>query len=159
MSAAIRAMVPSADLDDVMQEALVGLVRALPAFRYECSVKHFACRIAVRTASVHNRTRSRRSRADDLGRPPVAEVAHGPDHDARARRRAGLFADLLASLPEPQSEAFALRVVLGYTLQEVAEATGAPANTVRSRVRLAKEALRERIATEPAFAELLEGTS
>jgi RNA polymerase sigma-70 factor (ECF subfamily) len=36
----------------------------------------------------------------------------------------------------------------------VARASGAPVNTVRSRVRLAKEALRARIAAQPALSEL-----
>ena len=40
-------------------------------------------------------------------------------------------------------------------MQEVADATGAPVNTVRSRLRLAKEALRHRIEKDPAFAELI----
>jgi RNA polymerase sigma-70 factor (ECF subfamily) len=42
-------------------------------------------------------------------------------------------------------------------MQEVADATGAPINTVRSRVRLAKEALRRRIEEDPTLAELLGG--
>ena len=49
-----------------------------------------------------------------------------------------------------------LRVVMGFSLAEVAEATGAPINTVRSRVRLSKEALRRRIEEDPALAETLE---
>jgi RNA polymerase sigma-70 factor (ECF subfamily) len=40
-------------------------------------------------------------------------------------------------------------------MQEVADATGAPVNTVRSRLRLAKEALRRRIEEDPALIEVL----
>jgi RNA polymerase sigma-70 factor (ECF subfamily) len=47
-------------------------------------------------------------------------------------------------------------VVLGWTLEEVALATGAPVNTVRSRVRLAKEALRRRIEANPRLIDDLE---
>nr|MDQ3033789.1 RNA polymerase subunit sigma [Myxococcota bacterium] len=72
MSAAIRTMTRAADVDDATQEAMVGFLRALATFRYESSVKHFACRVAVRTASVVNRTRTRRGRADDLGRDAEA---------------------------------------------------------------------------------------
>jgi RNA polymerase sigma-70 factor (ECF subfamily) len=154
MTAAVRAMVPRAELDDAMQEALVALIRSLPSFRFECSVKHFACRVASRSASVHNRTRTRRARSDDLGRPASEEIARDPDRDAR--RRGELLRELLMALPEAQAEAFALRVVLGYTLEEVASATGAPSNTVRSRLRLAKEALHARISGDPSLKELFE---
>jgi len=50
----------------------------------------------------------------------------------------------------------ALRVMLGWSLEDVAQATGAPLNTVRSRVRLAKEALRRRIEADPSLADRLE---
>jgi RNA polymerase sigma-70 factor (ECF subfamily) len=46
--------------------------------------------------------------------------------------------------------------VLGWSLEEVASATGVPVNTVRSRVRLAKEALRRRIEALPHLAVELE---
>jgi RNA polymerase sigma-70 factor (ECF subfamily) len=61
---------------------------------------------------------------------------------------------LLEDLPEEQADVLALRVVLGLSLEEVAQATGAPLNTVRSRVRLAKEALRRRIESTPELADL-----
>jgi RNA polymerase sigma-70 factor (ECF subfamily) len=64
---------------------------------------------------------------------------------------------LLDELPPVQADTFALRIALGYSMQEVADATGAPINTVRSRVRLAKEALRRRIEEDPTLAELLGG--
>jgi DNA-directed RNA polymerase specialized sigma24 family protein len=64
--------------------------------------------------------------------------------------------DLLADLPGEQAEALALRVVLGWwSLEEVARAYGIPTNTVRSRVRLAKEAPRRRIEATPGLVEML----
>jgi RNA polymerase sigma-70 factor (ECF subfamily) len=46
--------------------------------------------------------------------------------------------------------------MVGWSLAELAEATGAPLNTVRSRLRLGKEALRRRIQGDPVLAEELE---
>ena len=63
---------------------------------------------------------------------------------------------MLADLPSAQAEALVLRSVLGYSFEELAAATGSPVNTVRSRIRLAKEALRRRIETDARFFELLE---
>ncbi len=46
----------------------------------------------------------------------------------------------------------ALRVVLGWSLPEAEAATGIPLNTVRSRVRLAKNALRAAVEADPMLA-------
>jgi DNA-directed RNA polymerase specialized sigma24 family protein len=60
---------------------------------------------------------------------------------------------LLDDLPEEQAEALALRFMLGWSLIEISEASGAPVNTVRSRLRLAKEALRRRVEADAALAD------
>ncbi|HMI92524.1 MAG TPA: sigma factor-like helix-turn-helix DNA-binding protein [Polyangiales bacterium] len=73
-----------------------------------------------------------------------------PDEQHMVQRRQASLHALLDTLPEVQGETLALRVVLGLSLLETAEATGVPVNTVRSRVRLAREALRARIEAEPA---------
>jgi RNA polymerase sigma-70 factor (ECF subfamily) len=44
--------------------------------------------------------------------------------------------------------------VCGHSIEEISTITQTPFNTVRSRLRLAKEALRQRIEAEPAWAEL-----
>jgi RNA polymerase sigma-70 factor (ECF subfamily) len=76
--------------------------------------------------------------------------------DPEAPRRRALLRALVDELPEAQAETLVLRVMLGYSIAEVAETTGVPANTVRSRLRLAKEALKSRIVQDHALAELLE---
>ena len=55
-----------------------------------------------------------------------------------------------------QAEAFAQRVLFGYSMQEIALQTGAPLDTVKSRLRLAKAALRARIKDDPTLLELSE---
>lgn len=148
----------SPDADDVAQESLIALVRALPAFRGECTIVGYASRIAVRTAlasrrrhAAHQDKRHALENDGDTGAsvPSVAQRA------ARAQRLT-LLRGLLDELPASQGETFALRVVLGCSLGEIAEATGAPVNTVRSRLRLAREALRQRIESDPVLAEELE---
>ena len=49
-----------------------------------------------------------------------------------------------------------MRVMLGWSREEIAEYTKAPVNTVRSRMRLAKEALKRRIEADPARLAALE---
>jgi RNA polymerase sigma-70 factor (ECF subfamily) len=143
------------DFDDVVQQSLIALLRALPGFRGECHPGGFASTIAFRVA-LKNRKRQHvdRARREQIARFETAD--HNPLdlHDPSRRRH--LLRDLLLRLPEEQAEALALRVILGWSLQEVAEATGARVNTVRSRVRLAKEALRRRIEARPDLRDALE---
>jgi RNA polymerase sigma factor (sigma-70 family) len=142
------------DVDDAAQLALIGFIQSLPSFRGECAPSHFAARIAVRTAgAVRRRAFARRSCQDDS---VDLESMEAPPHEIAASRRRALVRGLLDQLPEEQAEALALRIVLGWSLKEIAMTTGAPLNTVRSRLRLAKEALRQRIAGDPVLAEALE---
>lgn len=147
-----------ADAQDAAQESLVALAGALGSFRGESGVLHFACRIALHVSvSARRRWRSRRAAAGGLA--AEAGVTREPparsDDDVAAARRREAVRALLDTLPEEQAMTLGLRFVLGCTLREVAEATGVPENTVRSRLRLAKEALRRRIAEDPAAADLL----
>ena len=43
------------DVDDLVQDVLIDFVQALPAFRGECTVLHFAIRIAARKATTVRR--------------------------------------------------------------------------------------------------------
>jgi RNA polymerase sigma-70 factor (ECF subfamily) len=147
------------EVDDLLQESMIALMSALTAFRGDSSIERYATRIAVRTAiSSRKRARERRGFLDEhvqKSEPLAAEVAT-PAEEALAARRRTILRDLLTELPEAQAETLAMRVVLEYSLEEVAEATGAPVNTVRSRLRLARESLRERIEREPALLAFLE---
>ncbi|HXK16216.1 MAG TPA: RNA polymerase sigma factor, partial [Polyangiaceae bacterium] len=145
-----------ADLDDAVQQSMIALVRALPAFRGECHPAGYASRITLRVAlRVRRNLKRDATRREELGQlGPVEDQELDANDDALGSRRRELLRELLEDLPEEQAEALTLRVVMGWSLEEVAQASGAPVNTVRSRVRLAKEALRARIEAKPALAEL-----
>ncbi len=159
--AAVRAVAGrnAPDVEDIAQEAMVAFVQALPAFRRECSVNHYMSRIAVRSAVAARKRRAlRENRADAFEEDDTSEAfAASPGDEVWAGRRREALRALLDELPEVQAETFALRVALGYSMQEVAAATGAPVNTVRSRLRLAREALRRRIEQDPSLSEVLGG--
>ncbi|MDB4942017.1 MAG: polymerase sigma-70 factor, subfamily [Labilithrix sp.] len=147
-----------ADVDDVQQQALIAVVEALPSFRGECGPRHFASRIAVRVAlKAARRARLERARCD--GAPDVEELAStgGDSHlEAARQRRITVLRELLARLPAAQAETLRLRLALGWSLVEVAAATRVPVNTVRSRVRLGKGALRRAIESRPGIVDELE---
>jgi RNA polymerase sigma factor (sigma-70 family) len=156
----VRAMLGGGhpDVQDVVQQSLIGLVRALPAFRGDCPPEGYAQTIAMRTALLaRKRTRIARSRHDDEAETDASPATDdSPEETAVAERRRRLLRDLLLEIPEEQAEALALRIMLGWSLEEVAQAAGAPLNTVRSRLRLAKEALRRRIEAAPDLYAALE---
>lgn len=156
---AARALLGSShpDVDDVIQQSLIGLVQALPAFRGECTPAHFASRIVTRTAlAARRRSALKGERQDDSIEPDAVTVDPAQAEAVEAERRRHLVRELMERLPEEQAETLALRVVLGFSLEEVAKATRVPLNTVRSRVRLAKTALKQRIEADPRLLAALE---
>jgi RNA polymerase sigma factor (sigma-70 family) len=146
------------DLDDALQQSLIGFVHALPAFRGDCDPLGYATIIAVRTA-VNARKRAHvehARRGDPVEADSMPGYRSSPSEEVDAQRRKDLLRDLLADLPSEQAEALAMRVVLGWSLKEIAVYGSVPLNTVRSRLRLAKEALRRRIELAPHLANALE---
>jgi len=146
------------DAEDVLQEAAFGMVEALAGFREECTVRHFACRVALLTALNARRRFLLRERLTPSASPEeVEEVSGGSPSapDQLAARRRAVVLELLNELPQPQAEALAMHCVLGYTVAETAQATGVPPNTVRSRLVSAKALLRGVLAQDAELAEQL----
>ncbi len=146
----------AADADDLAQEALLAFLRALPDFRGDCTVRRYARRVAARSALSSRRRDARKAAHHErwVDREAREQTPAGPT--ALAERRRELLRVLLLELPEAQAETLVLRVVLGHSIAEIATAMGAPLNTVRSRLRLAKEALRRRIEADPVLRDRLE---
>jgi len=156
----VRAVLGGAhpDVDDAIQHALIGFVQALPAFRGDCDPLGYATVIAVRAAvAVRKRVHIDHARRDvdaDADATPAQHLS--PGEQAASQQRKEILRDLLAELPPEQAEALAMRVVLGWSLEEIAAHSGAPLNTVRSRLRLAKEGMRRRIEEKPGLIDALE---
>lgn len=151
-------------LDDVAQEAVVEFLGALEGFREESSVIHFACRIAVLCALHHRRMESAQKRVLPLGvHDAGCDALDGsksnepdPENWMLTNRSSRAVLELLGTLPQAQADAFALHAVLGYTAAEIAESLAVPIETVRSRLRLARQALRRRIQSYPVLREAME---
>jgi RNA polymerase sigma factor (sigma-70 family) len=141
-----------ADANDVLQDAMFGLMKGLAGFREECSVTHFACRISVMTALAARRHLRRRAGDEaavsfsDLD--AIRSTAPDPAAEAEAAARRAVLWRLLDELPQAQAEALALRCIEGFSIDEIAAASGCPLETVKSRLRLAKATLRSRIAAD-----------
>jgi RNA polymerase sigma-70 factor (ECF subfamily) len=149
------------DVDDVVQEAVFAVMRALPKFRGECTVLHFVYRLGVLTATGARRRDAAQKRPqvrDEQDLDQMARVLPTADNAVIARISAEAVRELLTTLPPAQAEALALQAVLGYTLEEIAQTTGVPVETVHSRLKLAKQALRRRILSDPLLREVMDVT-
>lgn len=138
------------DFDDTVQLALIASAEALPSFRGECHLHGYVGRIASRIAA---RARRRRERLPREALTELADQRSASCSNPALAYRARMVWNLLDEIPAEQAEALVLRVVLGYSLSEVSRASGTPTNTVRSRVRMAREAMRRLLAARPALAE------
>lgn len=145
------------DLEDLAQDVLLAVIAALPDFRGDSTLLHFAVRIAARkSVLVRRRSRSVLGWLEVFwrGEHPLRQSPTSAHDELRADRQRALLRLLLSELPDAQAEALLLRVVCGHSIEEISTITQTPFNTVRSRLRLAKEALRQRIEAEPEWAEL-----
>jgi len=128
------------EVDDIAQEAMVAVLKSLADYRAEGAFHAWVDRITARATFKVLRTRKRR-REEPL-HPDQAEPTHDPFGEFHSRRR---LVALLDRLPEAQRHVLVLHYVLGMTALEIAEELGVPAETVRSRLRLAKTTLRTRL--------------
>jgi RNA polymerase sigma-70 factor (ECF subfamily) len=130
------------DADDLAQDGLVAVLRGLGTFRGEAPFESWADRIVVRTTFAG--LRRRRQEAAELAHAeadlrPASSDAARPD-DYADRRRAVALLDVLST---EQRHAMVMHHVLEMSVPEIAEEVGAPVETVRSRLRLARARLRE----------------
>lgn len=142
------------DIDDVVQESLIGFIRALPSFQQRCSVLHYAYRITIRTCLAGKRSSARRAERVEL----VSTVEKLPQAATSGAvtmsERAQIAETLLEALPIEQAETMSMCACLGMSAEEAAAATGVPTGTVRSRIRLARETLKRRIHRDPGLRDL-----
>jgi RNA polymerase sigma-70 factor (ECF subfamily) len=125
-------------VDDIAQEALIAVLRGLATFRGDGRFESWVDRIVARTTfSTIRRLRAETQpgREDD-----VAEREGEAAPTTYAMRRE--LAEALDRLPADQRESLVLHFAVGMTVPEISEAVAAPFETVRSRLRLGKAALR-----------------
>ncbi|HEX3770080.1 MAG TPA: RNA polymerase sigma factor [Polyangiaceae bacterium] len=127
------------DVEDIVQDALVTIVRRLGTYRAEGPLEAWVDRLVARATFAELRRRGQRRRVE----PAVGEASgasSGPTQDEYLLRRRVVAA--LDRLPEPQRHALVLHHVLEMNVREIGEELGVSAETVRSRLRLARAKLR-----------------
>jgi RNA polymerase sigma-70 factor (ECF subfamily) len=149
---------PGADVEDLLQVAMVSAVRAFPQFRGEATLDTWLQRIAINAVRSHAR-RKRPQKQVALGvlkeDTEPRDGAPSPERLIDDRRRLERFHHHLTALDADKRIAFLLHVVEGVAVDEIAALTGAGRFAVRSRIFWAGRALRSRAKRDPALRDLL----
>ena len=149
----IRARIRTADrsglsADDVAQEVCLAAITALP--RYKDQGRPFLAFVygiaAHKVADAHRAAGRNRADATDT-LPDRPSFAAGPEQLAIDSESAARMDRLLATLPEKQREIIILRVVVGMSAEETAEAVGSTPGAVRVAQHRALAKLKSEIGT------------
>jgi RNA polymerase sigma-70 factor, ECF subfamily len=121
-----------ASADDVAQEVCLAVLTALPSYRDQGRpFIAFVYGIAAHKVADSYRS-SARNRDDPVPEVPDAQdLADGPEAQVMQGEFAGWMTKLLDTLPEKQREILRLRVVVGLSAEETAEAVGSTPGAVR----------------------------
>jgi len=132
------------DAEETTQDVFVKVFREIKNFRFDSSFGTWLYRIAVNTAINVYRKRTRNGgtslQYDELKDTrtvaPVIQRQDAERHDASKRVTA-----LLDNLSPEHRSCIVLREIEGFDYNEIAGVLGIPLNTVRSRLKRAREAL------------------
>ena len=136
-----------ADADDAAQMAMLEILRSASSFRTDTSLERWADRITSRvTFRLARRERQRRGLFRRWFSPGLffGDGAFVPPGEAL-----GVDA-LLNRLSDERRMAFVLRHLAEYSVEEIAELTGAPTGTVKDRLVSARKQLRSWLRREAA---------
>ena len=138
--------------EDVVQEAFLNLWRS--GARYDrargsvrtwvLGIVHHRAIDALRRATVHDRRRT-----GDEGIEERLEARERTDVEAARRLEARTVRDAMDTLPPEQCRVIELAYFGGFSHSEIAELLGAPIGTVKGRMRLGLEKLRNALASSP----------
>ncbi|MAY75654.1 MAG: RNA polymerase sigma factor SigM [Phycisphaerae bacterium] len=128
--------------EEAVQDAWTRVIDAAPTFRAAAAVRTWLFRIVInRSRDIAKRERRAARRLRAWSPPPESTTSNG---DATTPTR-----EALAALPIEQREAVVLCVGLGMTHAAAAAVAGVPTGTLKSRVRLGLDKLRERLGEAP----------
>jgi RNA polymerase sigma-70 factor (ECF subfamily) len=141
----VRALgVASEAIDDVVQEIFLIAHRRLPEFEGRSSVRTWLSGIMLNAARHHRRTASRkqpyeRSREAPTDVDTLPTAADSPHDLTVTHERTRLLERILEDLGEKKREILVLAELEELTAAEIAQILGLSANTVSSRLRLARQ--------------------
>jgi RNA polymerase sigma-70 factor (ECF subfamily) len=146
-SALRRLGVREADALDLTQKVFLIVHARAAEFEGRSKLRTWIFGICQRVASDYRRSASIRHEVvtDAAELDAHRETAEGTHTAAESRQTASVAEAILARLPEPQRVVFVLFELDEMSGDEIAELLDVPVGTVRSRLRLAREAVRREV--------------
>jgi RNA polymerase sigma-70 factor (ECF subfamily) len=152
--------------EDVVQESFVRVVQNAADFKHEARFTTWVYTITRNLCIDHLRKRALRkhpsldeSRGEEGEGPTLGEQTADPrasvERAATGSELQERIARAVDTLPDEQREVFLMREVSNLPFKEIAEITGVPENTVKSRMRYALERLQEALAEYEDYARAL----
>ena len=134
-----RVVGASPDLEDLLQEAYLQLMRALKGYRGDSKVTTFLHRVCVNVGLMHLRGKRRRPE-DVMEEPPEVHASESasPERVVQMKQAAALVQRALSTLTEEKAAVFVYHDLLGLKPEEISELVECPVNTVRSRLNRAR---------------------
>ncbi len=152
--------------EEVVQEVFVRVVQNAHDFKHEARFTTWVYTIARNLCIDHLRKRALRkhpsldeSRGEEGEGPTLGEQTADPrasvEREATGTELKQRIAVAVDKLPDDQREVFLMREVANLPFKEIAEITGVPENTVKSRMRYALERLQEALSEYEEYARAL----
>jgi RNA polymerase sigma-70 factor (ECF subfamily) len=132
-------------LDDAVQDVFGAVSRQLPQFEGRSSLRTWVFGIAQYTAANQRRSVRRKSAPLDPLGDDLRSLEPGPDAHAEAKQVADLILGFCTELDEGRRAVFVLGLLEDVPPSEIAELLQIPVNTVYSRMRTLRQALRVRL--------------
>ena len=130
----------NSDMEDLVQEAYVQLLKSLKGFRREARFSTFVYRVCANVGLMHLRSRRRRPE-DPVDVLPESPAGHDSDPERAAQVSAGarMMQRALDEMDPKKRVTFVYHDLLDMKPEEIAEALDTSPNTVRSRLNRARE--------------------
>ena len=143
------------DIEDLIQDAFLEIFRALPSFRGDSTLTRWCQTIATRTAYLAMSRRKPPAVDLDLVEDEIVDRDPDAHRVTQARQAARRLYAALDRIDAKQRIAFALAVIDGLPLAEVAQLTDASLVAVKTRVWRARRDLMKRAQKDPVLASYL----
>jgi RNA polymerase sigma-70 factor (ECF subfamily) len=133
---------------DIVQETFIKAVRHINTLRDDARFGSWMFRIAHQQCQQHwRKLRPVESIEDSPGDEPV-DSANNPLDELLAAEQEELFLAAIDALPEEHRSVVLLHCLEGFQLAEIADITGVPVGTVKSRLFNARKTLRTQLASK-----------
>lgn len=152
--------------EDVVQETFVRVVQNAADFKHEArfttwvyTITRNLCIDQLRKRALRKHPSLDESKGEEGDGPTLGEQTADPrasvEREATGTELKERIARAVDKLPDEQREVFLMREIANLPFKEIADITGVPENTVKSRMRYALERLQEALAEYEEYARAL----